>query len=182
MPAAPSEIFFDSDDKKHRFVFKTHFQKLIFSHWGEEFLVNTKVFLKKKSGPRGEIYHTVRFPDHNAKKITVQVDRQLELLTGVENISQKQGNCSKLNDMQIRCAFSFSKKVNQVQASKVPSKFKLKYFWQRLPWNISDVLGKRQLKNKFVFILVFSLMINSMRLLSWTMLHVLCGRTCDYSV
>ena len=122
------------------------------------------------------------FPDHNAKKITVQVDRQLELLTGVENISQKQGNCSKLNDMQIRCAFSFSKKVNQVQASKVPSKFKLKYFWQSLPWNISDVLGKRQLKNKFVFILVFSLMVNSMRLLPWTMLHILCGWTCDYSV
>lgn len=89
----------------------------------------------------------MRFPDHNAKKITVQVDRQLELLTGVENISQKQGNCSKLNDMQIRCAFSFTKKVNQVQANKVPSKFKLKYFCQRLLWNISDVLGKRQLKN-----------------------------------
>ena len=108
----------------------------------------------------------MRFPDHNAKKITVQVDRQLELLTGVENISQKRGNCSKLNDMQIRCAFSFTKKVNQVQAIKVPSKFKLKYFCQRLPWNIGDVLGKRQLKNKFVFILVFSLMVNSMRLLS----------------
>lgn len=147
--------------------FSKHISRSSYSVIEEKNFQSTpKFFFKKKSGPRGEIYHTVRFPDHNAKKITVQVDRQLELLTGVENISQKQGNCSKLNDMQIRCAFSFTKKVNQVQANKVPSKFKLKYFCQRLPWNIGDVLGKRQLKNKFVFILVFSLMINSMRLLS----------------
>ena len=127
MPAAPSEIFFDSEDKKHRFIFKTHFQKLIFSHWGEEFLVNTKIFLKKKVALVVRFIILWDFPDHNAKKITVQVDRQLELLTGVENISRKRGNCSKLNDMQIRCAFSFTKKS---------TKFKLAKFQANLNSNI----------------------------------------------